>query len=50
MQGNSMIPTDRKFDERVLTRICQECGDVLDGHDLEAEQEHEDCMCRLAAP
>lgn len=40
-----MIPTDRKFDERVLTRICQECGDVLDGHDLEAEQEHEDCMC-----
>lgn len=41
-----MIPTDRKFDERVLTRICQECGDVLDGLDLEAEQEHEDCMCR----
>jgi len=41
-----MIPTDRKFDERVLTRICQECGDKLDGHDLEAEQEHEDCMCR----
>ena len=33
MQGNSMIPTDRKFDERVLTRICQECGDVLDGLD-----------------
>lgn len=46
MQGNSMIPTDRKFDERVLTRICQECGDVLDGLDLEAEQEREDCMCR----
>lgn len=46
MQGNSMIPTDRKFDERVLTRICQECGETLDGHDLEAEQEHEDCMCR----
>ncbi len=41
-----MIPTDRKFDERVLTRICQECGDVLDGLDLEAEQEREDCMCR----
>jgi len=41
-----MIPTDRKFDERVLTRICQECGDKLDGHDLEAEQEHEDCMCQ----
>ncbi len=46
MNGNSMIPTDRKFDERVLTRICQECGDVLDGLDLEAEQEREDCMCR----
>lgn len=46
MKGNSIIPMDRKFDERVLTRICQECGDVLDGHDLEAEQEHEDCMCR----
>lgn len=41
-----MIPTGRKFDERVLTRICQECGDTLDRHDLEAEQEHEDCMCR----
>ena len=41
-----MIPTDRKFDERVLTRICQECSDVLDGLDLEAEQEREDCMCR----
>lgn len=46
MKGNSMIPTDRKFDERVLTRICQECGDVLDSLDLEAEQEREDCMCR----
>lgn len=46
MKGNSMIPTGRKFDERVLTRICQECGDVLDGLDLEAEQEREDCMCR----
>lgn len=46
MKGNSMIPTDRKFDERVLTRICQDCGDVLDSLDLEAEQEREDCMCR----
>ena len=45
MNGNSMIPTDRKFDERVLTRICQGCGETLDRHDLEAEQEHEDCMC-----
>jgi len=45
MQGNSIIPTDRKFDERVLTRICQECGETLDSLDLEAEQEHEDCMC-----
>ena len=40
-----MIPTDRKFDERVLTRICQECGETLDSYDLEAEQESEDCMC-----
>ena len=46
MNGNSMIPTGRKFDERVLTRICQECGETLDGLDLEAEQEREDCMCR----
>jgi len=45
MQGNSMIPTDRKFDERVRTRICQDCGETLDSLDLEAEQEHEDCMC-----
>lgn len=48
MNGNSMIPTGRKFDERVLTRICQECGETLetlDSIDLEAEQEHEDCMC-----
>ena len=40
-----MIPTDRKFDERVRTRICQDCGETLDSLDLEAEQEHEDCMC-----
>jgi hypothetical protein len=46
MQGNSMIPTDRKFDEHVLTRICQECGALLDSNDLEAEKKHEDCMCR----
>lgn len=46
MQGNSMIPTDRKFDERVLTRICQECSETLDSIDLEAEREREDCMCQ----
>lgn len=46
MHGNSLIPSDKRFDAYHTARLCQSCMESMTAQDLAAEREHEDCLCR----
>lgn len=45
MHGNSIIPSDKRFDAHQTARLCQSCMESMSQADLEAERTHEDSLC-----